>query len=899
MTYAHGLQPEAARKGDQPASLVSPRWLALAPIPAVLVLLPVLVMLDIRRDIGPPVLLTFNAAFLALATFMVAYLAARGFIESGLWHYLWLGVGVFTFGVAFLSAGWLVTAIGANESVTLNNVGALLASIFHTWGSIGLRRSSSPVKKPLARGLATAAAVYAAATLLLFLVLTLSSSHLLPPFFVPGQGGAPIRTIVQIATMVLFTASGALLMSVYLRTRREFLYWYAAGLFLIATGLFTSIFVKVLGDPIGWITRATRYFGGSYFVAAMVMAIREARQKQMDFPTMMSRLFPRPAASYQLLVETVPDAVVGLDSESRVLLWNPAAETMFGYRAAEAAGKTLDEVVSPKEAVSFKKDIESTRQSPQTMVRKELTLWKRNGGRMLAEMSLAGKETPGGWVGTAIFRDVTQRRRAEDTISNQARILDSVVEGIVVTDMDLVARYWNRGAESLLGWPAGEVLGKHVTEFFEFSFPGAEDREAVIKQALERGRWSGEVIARRKDGVEACLLASSANINDRDGNAIGILAIYHDITPMKQAEEERAKLLRRLQALAADLQQEKDLLNVIVENTEAHLAYLDPEFRFVWVNSTYARGCGHPAGELIGKHHFDLFPNEENEAIFRNARDTGEAVTFRDKPFVFADQPERGVTYWDWTLAPVKDAAGKVRGLVLSLVDTTERKKTEMLKDEFIGLVSHELRTPLTVAIGSMHTAMMDGVTPEEQKELFVNARESAESLSHILDNLLELSRYQAKRLVLQKRVVDLPALAGQIVEKLRNQANPRPFALHFTADVAPVQADPIRVERVLHNLMDNAIKYSPDGTEIAVFCRKEEDCLLMGVRDHGSGIPRGDQDKLFEPFVRLANPVTTRGVGLGLVVCKRLVEAHGGKIWVESEPGQGSTFCFTLPVHP
>jgi PAS domain S-box-containing protein len=132
---------------------------------------------------------------------------------------------------------------------------------------------------------------------------------------------------------------------------------------------------------------------------------------------------------------------------------------------------------------------------------------------------------------------------------------------------------------------------------------------------------------------------------------------------------------QRTESLAQQLRQERDLLATIMENTRAQLAYLDADFRFVHVNSTYAKGSGYREDELIGRNHFHLFPNDENEAIFRQVRDTGEPVSFRARPFVFPSRPELGTTYWDWTLTPIKNADGTVEGLVLSLMDVTEQQQ--------------------------------------------------------------------------------------------------------------------------------------------------------------------------------------------------------------------------------
>ncbi|MBI4330231.1 MAG: GAF domain-containing protein [Chloroflexi bacterium] len=231
--------------------------------------------------------------------------------------------------------------------------------------------------------------------------------------------------------------------------------------------------------------------------------------------------------------------------------------------------------------------------------------------------------------------------------------------------------------------------------------------------------------------------------------------------------------------------------------------------------------------------------------------------------------------------------------------DITERKKSDQVKDEFIGLVSHELRTPLTVVMGSLYTAMKEGLTEEDQRFLMQNAVEGAESLKLILENLLELSRFQAGRLALHKETVSIGSVARKTAEQVQRRYPMASFLVEIPDDLPVVHMDPTRVQQVLHNLLDNAVKYSDAGGEVAIFGRSQDACILVGVKDSGIGISAEDRAKLFQPFQRLENAAgaSAKGTGLGLVVCKRLVEAHGGTIWVESEPGQGSTFFFTIPL--
>jgi signal transduction histidine kinase len=226
-------------------------------------------------------------------------------------------------------------------------------------------------------------------------------------------------------------------------------------------------------------------------------------------------------------------------------------------------------------------------------------------------------------------------------------------------------------------------------------------------------------------------------------------------------------------------------------------------------------------------------------------------------------------------------------------------RKIDQLKDEFIGLVSHELRTPLTVILGALNTIMTeeDRLSRKQIKQLIGDAYYEAETLSDILANLLELARAQANRLQINEEPVNIRETIDTVVKKMSQQILPRQVNIVCEKSIT-VNADRVRLQRILHNLLDNAVKYSSSGNKIDVIVKKLNNEVLIGVKDRGIGIPSELQGKLFEPFQRLEqqnNKAT--GTGLGLVVCRRLVEAHGGRMWVESQPGQGSTFQFTLPM--
>jgi two-component system sensor histidine kinase KdpD len=192
---------------------------------------------------------------------------------------------------------------------------------------------------------------------------------------------------------------------------------------------------------------------------------------------------------------------------------------------------------------------------------------------------------------------------------------------------------------------------------------------------------------------------------------------------------------------------------------------------------------------------------------------------------------------------------------------------------------------------------MSEGVSEEDERELLQNAAEGVDSLAAILENMLELSRCQAGRLQLRIEMVSIAEAVKNVIEKLKRQGISRPFLLDIPGDLPPVKADPVRVERILFNLMENATKYSPEDTKIIVSSRTQDGFVITSVIDQGVGISQDDHSTIFEPFQQLGTPQhRAKGVGLGLVVCKRLAEAQGGWIEVESEVGKGSSFSFGLP---
>jgi signal transduction histidine kinase len=234
-----------------------------------------------------------------------------------------------------------------------------------------------------------------------------------------------------------------------------------------------------------------------------------------------------------------------------------------------------------------------------------------------------------------------------------------------------------------------------------------------------------------------------------------------------------------------------------------------------------------------------------------------------------------------------------------------ELAKANRLKSDFLANMSHELRTPLNSIIGFSDMLLTEeiGALSETQRDFLETVARNGRHLLQLISELLDLSKIEAGHLQLTLEPIDLRQLLHEAADSVRAQTEKRRhrFDLDLPADPLPVTADHVRVRQVLLNLLSNAIKFTPEGGQVRLSGRPESDGARVEVVDTGIGISPADQQKLFREFVQL-DPSASRhyeGTGLGLALCKRLVELHGGRIGVDSDHGRGSTFWFTLPREP
>lgn len=449
---------------------------------------------------------------------------------------------------------------------------------------------------------------------------------------------------------------------------------------------------------------------------------------------------------------------------------------------------------------------------------------------------------------------------------------------------------------------ADEIVGTPVLE----SIP-PEHREAArarIEQMLCEGKptpWVEQQLLRR-DGSAVDVEMISTPIA-REGRQ-ALLVHVREITARKQIE--RA------------MQRQQRLLDAIFDNILAHVVYMDRDFNIVRVNATYAEGSGHSVEELIGRNHFVLFPNKENQRIFEEVRDTGKEYIARAKPFVYADEPERGTTYWDWWLRPITGPDGEVEGVVLSLVDVTaaergrlevERLNAELqeanaTKDQFLAMLSHELRNPLAPILAGVLTLRQRMPDDERTQRTLQIIERNVKLQTRLVDDLLDLSRIARGKLQFHHAPVLLERVVNAAVEDQQGEA--RKAGLSMVVDITPgltVIGDFGRLQQAVLNLLTNAIKFSQPGGRIHVtsYAHDAQRARVV-VEDTGIGIDPAFLDHIFEMFSQGAAATGRQrtGMGIGLALVKSIIEQHNGRVWAESEgPGKGSRFTIELPIMP
>lgn len=369
---------------------------------------------------------------------------------------------------------------------------------------------------------------------------------------------------------------------------------------------------------------------------------------------------------------------------------------------------------------------------------------------------------------------------------------------------------------------------------------------------------------------------------ERQGDELTALALT--------LNETAARLDRTIQALSEERSRSAAILSSMAEG----VAVIGQGERILFCNQSFCRYLGTEADACQGRSLVEVMRQSDLLELIRRALAAEELVT---QEVTMGALPPRTFAA---TVASLR--ANEAAGVVLVLHDVTELRRLERVRRDFVANVSHELKTPLTTIRGFAET-LLDGALADEQnaKRFLGIIRDHAARLARLTDDLLKLSQIEAGRLELDVQAVEVRGLIDACLETTRLQVSQKQLLLQVECppDLPPLRGDANALHNVLQNLLDNAVQYTPPGGRITVRAASHDREVLIAVNDTGIGIPSSEQDRIFERFYRVdaARSREVGGTGLGLSIAKHLVEAHGGRITVESEVGRGSTFTLFLPT--
>jgi PAS domain S-box-containing protein len=426
-----------------------------------------------------------------------------------------------------------------------------------------------------------------------------------------------------------------------------------------------------------------------------------------------------------------------------------------------------------------------------------------------------------------------------------------------------------------------------------------------LKKLLKDGSHRHEYRFKRKDGTYRWVRDDVNLIRDAEGNPIESVGTWLDIT---ENIESKALLLK---------QQEE--LQIIIDSVPAWIFYKDKENRFIRVNKAFTDVMKMPKDQLEGRSLFDFYPQEQAEAFWKD-----------DLEVITGDKPKRNIietmttedgTFWVQTdKIPYRDAQGNCIGIIGFTLDITERVKTEEeLKkyryhleeqvkertaelmrsnkelEQFAYIASHDLQEPLRMV--SSYTQLLEkrysDKLDQDAREFIHYAVDGANRMQFLINDLLEYSRITTQGKEFKE--TDAFSILGQAIRNLQMKIE-NCNAIVTNDDLPVIKADEVHLVRLFQNLIDNALKFRrTESPRIHISSESDSDYWLFSVRDNGIGIEPQYQDRIFQIFQRLSGKGEYPGTGIGLAICKRIVERHGGKIWMESEPGNGTKFLFTI----
>ncbi|MET3502029.1 PAS domain S-box-containing protein [Mucilaginibacter rubeus] len=637
------------------------------------------------------------------------------------------------------------------------------------------------------------------------------------------------------------------------------------------------------------------------------------------------------------IFEGMEDAVLSHDLDYIILNCNPAAEKMFGCPAPVLLGQNILTLIP-----------ESVRQEQLAILERVWSgerinhLYTVRSSKLQIDFPVSLTISPirdeqGEVIGAShIMRDVTHERETEEKRGMLAAIVENSDDAIISKTLNGIITTWNGGAEKIFGYQERETIGKHISILIPRDRLSEED---IIIENIRNGNKVDhfQTVRLHKNGSAIDISLTVSPVKDRHGTIIGASKIARDITAAKKAEtaiRHQTAKLKILNTIGKAISEKLDTESILQKVTDATTQVTGAAFGAFFYNTINQDGEAYMLYSLSGapKEAFENFGMPRNTAVFHRTF-SGEGVLRVDditkdprygQNAPHFGMPEGHLPVVSYLAVPVISSSGNIIGglffghpeagvflqehedIVVSLASQaavaldnsrlfTEVKELSQKKDEFIALASHELKTPLTSMSGFLQ--LLERKVIDVNRPFVAKAITQLKKLNALINDLFDISKIQSGKLQFYFEEFDFTGLIKENLEAIREAYTSHEIYFDESGEMI-LEGDKMRLDQVLTNLVTNAIKYSPESDRIEVSAKRSETEIQVSVKDYGMGINEENISHIFSQFYRAKDVNRSiTGLGLGLYITKEIIERHGGRIWVESEPRMGSTFSFVLPL--
>ncbi|MBS7564842.1 PAS domain S-box protein [Mucilaginibacter sp. Bleaf8] len=501
------------------------------------------------------------------------------------------------------------------------------------------------------------------------------------------------------------------------------------------------------------------------------------------------------------------------------------------------------------------------------------------------------------------YNNLTPFSNAAFNLYEQA--LNASVDGIVITDNqqpDNPIIYCNEAFMRLTGYTYEEIIG-HNCRFLQ-----GPEREQPVREIIRNGlqnnqHVSVEIRNYKKDGTPFWNQLSVSPVTDEQGRVTHFIGIQNDITRRKEAEgalqDEKEHLEDRVEERTRDLQESEIYLSSIVETIRESLLVLDPDMRVLSVNEHFKKFFEIEEDKIIGKVLFDFESSwniSELKNLLLNVLPANNPFEGFEMTYSFQGIGKKTLLL---NARQIMHKSKYQDRILLAIEDITDMRRMEQRKEDFITIASHEMKTPLTSIKGHLQVLQLKAKRNQDDayQEPLSAAVRSANRLDGLVNDLLEVARLQSGDIAFHYTKFDFDELVNEAVTVIQSATQTHHISIEGQTGQT-VEADFSRLEQVLINLLSNAIKYSPQASQISVKLHSDSENVTVSITDYGMGISKEEQELIFDRFYRADNlHYAFQGMGIGLYICKQIIDEHQGRLWVESEKDKGAIFSFTIPI--